>query len=116
MRLSSVAIWNTRQVEFGKEPPFAEGLAYGGMIQATPAPTMWLRLAHRVDPVNGEHEYRAAVSRDGSTWFWGGVWTLPAGANPRIGLLAHGAQGADTPDLTATFDYLKIYTGGSWNL
>ncbi len=58
----------------------------------------------------------AAVSRDGSTWFWGGVWTLHAGANPRIGLLAHGAQGADTPDLTATFDYLKIYTGGSWNL
>nr|WP_221375520.1 family 43 glycosylhydrolase [Actinoplanes polyasparticus] len=106
-RLSSVAIWNTRQVEFGKEMPFADALSYGGTIAGTPGlTTTWLRLAHRVDPVNGEHEYRAGVSRDGKGWTWGGVWTLPADSNPRIGLVAHG--GAE-PAVTASFDYLRFY-------
>src|SRR5919199_260244 len=38
LRLSHVAIWNTRQTEFGKEQPFADGTAYGGMAVGTPAP------------------------------------------------------------------------------
>ncbi|GID25234.1 family 43 glycosylhydrolase [Paractinoplanes brasiliensis] len=105
-RLSTVAIWNTRQVEFGKEMPYADALSYGGTIAGTPGlTTTWLRLAHHVDPVNGEHEYRAGVSRDGKHWTWGGVWTLPAGSNPRIGLVAHG--GAE-PAVTASFDYLRF--------
>ncbi|MGK5679292.1 family 43 glycosylhydrolase [Actinoplanes sp. URMC 104] len=106
-RLSAVAIWNTRQVEFGKEMPYADALSYGGTIAGTPGlTTTWLRLAHRVDPVNGEHEYRAGVSRDGRHWTWGGVWTLPADSNPRIGLVAHGGA---TPAVTASFDYLRFY-------
>ncbi|MFF5079697.1 family 43 glycosylhydrolase [Actinoplanes sp. NPDC000266] len=106
-RLSTVAIWNTRQVEFGKEMPYAGALSYGGTIAGTPGlETTWLRLAHRVDPVNGEHEYRAGVSRDGKRWTWGGVWTLPAGSAPRVGLIAHG--GAE-PAVTASFDYLRFY-------
>lgn len=106
-RLSAVAIWNTRQVEFGKEMPYAGALSYGGTIAGTPGlTTTWLRLAHRVDPANGEHEYRAGVSRDGKRWTWGGVWTLPAGSDPRIGLVAHG--GAE-PAVTASFDYLRFY-------
>ena len=106
-RLSSVAIWNTRQVEFGKEMPYADALSYGGTIAGTPGlEVTWLRLAHRVDPANGEHEYRAGVSRDGRNWTWGGVWTLPADSNPRIGLVAHG--GAE-PAVTASFDYLRFY-------
>ncbi|MQA24668.1 MAG: family 43 glycosylhydrolase [Micromonosporaceae bacterium] len=108
-RLSHVAIWNTRQVEFGKEMPFADGLAFGGNIVGPPAETTWLRLAHRVDPDNGEHEYRAASSRDGETWVWGGVWTLPAGADPKIGLVSHGG---DSPQGTAVFDHLRMY---EWN-
>ncbi|MFC7534887.1 family 43 glycosylhydrolase [Actinoplanes sp. GCM10030250] len=105
-RLSTVAIWNTRQVEFGKEMPYAGTTSYGGTIAGTPGlDTTWLRLAHRVDPGNGEHEYRAGVSRDGRTWTWGGVWTLPAGTAPRIGLIAHG--GAE-PAVTAEFDYLRF--------
>ena len=105
-RLSTVAIWNTRQVEFGKEMPYAGATSYGGTIAGTPGrTTTWLRLAHRVDPGNGEHEYRAGVSRDGRTWTRGGVWTLPAGTEPRIGLVAHG--GAE-PAVTATFDYLRL--------
>ncbi len=106
-RLCHVAIWNTRQVEYGKEMPFAGRLAYGGNIVGPPGETTWLRLAHRVDPDNGEHEYRAASSRDGEHWTWGGTWTLPAGANPRLGLVSHGG---DWPQpATAVFDHFRVY-------
>ncbi|MFI7597103.1 family 43 glycosylhydrolase [Actinoplanes sp. NPDC049681] len=105
-RLSAVAIWNTRQVEFGHEIPYAGATSYGGNIAGTPGrTTTWLRLAYHVDPRNGEHEYRAGVSRDGRTWTWGGVWTLPATTTPRIGLVAHGGA---TPAVTASFDYLRF--------
>jgi arabinan endo-1,5-alpha-L-arabinosidase len=105
-RLSVVAIWNTRQVEFGHEIRYAGSTSYGGTIAGTPGlQTTWLRLAHRIDPANGEHEYRAGVSRDGRTWTWGGVWTLPAGTSPRIGLVAHGGA---QPAITASFDYLRF--------
>jgi arabinan endo-1,5-alpha-L-arabinosidase len=104
-RLSTVAIWNTRQVEFGYEIPFADRLSYGGNIAGTPGlRTTWLRLAHRTD-ASGEHEYRAGVSNDGRRWTWGGVWTLPAGTDPQIGLVAHGGA---TPPVTASFDYLRF--------
>ncbi|MEU8216854.1 family 43 glycosylhydrolase [Micromonospora taraxaci] len=105
-RLTQVAIWNTRQVEYGYELPFAGQPVYGGSIVGTPASTTWLRLAHHVDPVTGEHEYRAGSSRDGRTWTWGAVWTFPADTTPRIGLVAHG--GAE-PAVDAEFDYLRFY-------
>jgi arabinan endo-1,5-alpha-L-arabinosidase len=104
LRLSHVAIWNTRQTEFGKEMPFADGRSWGGMAVGTPAPETWLRVSHRVDPANGEHEYRAASSRDGRHWTWGGVWTLPAGSSPRIGLVSQGGEGS-----VAEFDYVRVY-------
>ena len=62
-RLSHVAIWNTRQIEFGRELPYAGRLSYGGMVEGPPAETTWLRLAHQVDPANGEHEFRAGQPR-----------------------------------------------------
>ncbi|MGW5673174.1 family 43 glycosylhydrolase, partial [Micromonospora sp. NPDC003776] len=105
-RLAQVAIWNTRQVEYGYELPFAGQTVYGGSIVGTPATTTWLRLAHHVDPVTGEHEFRAASSRDGVRWTWGAVWTFPADTTPRIGLVA---QGGATPPVTAEFDYLRFY-------
>jgi arabinan endo-1,5-alpha-L-arabinosidase len=104
LRLSSVAIWNTRQTEFFKEQPFADRVSFGGMAVGTPAPVTWLRLSHRTDPANGEHEFRAATSRDGRRWTWGGVWTLPAGTRPRVGLISHGGAGA-----VAEFDHVRIY-------
>jgi len=107
-RLSHVAIWNTRQVEFGKEMPYADRLSYGGTIVGPPADTTWLRITHRVDPANGEHELRAWSSRDGSTWVRGGVWTLPAGADLRVGLVSHGANDTD-PQATARFDWFRTY-------
>ncbi|MEV5633803.1 family 43 glycosylhydrolase [Micromonospora tulbaghiae] len=105
-RLTQVAIWNTRQVEYGYELPFAGQPVYGGSIVGTPGTTTWLRLAHRIDPVDGEHEFRAGSSRDGKHWTWGAVWTFPAGTTPRIGLVAHGGA---TPAVTAEFDYLRFH-------
>ncbi|SBT39915.1 family 43 glycosylhydrolase [Micromonospora auratinigra] len=105
-RLSQVAIWNTRQVEYGYELPYAGQPVYGGSIVGTPATTTWLRLAHRIDPATGEHEFRAGSSSDGVRWTWGAVWTFPADTTPRIGLAAHG--GAE-PAVTAEFDYLRVY-------
>jgi beta-xylosidase len=104
-RLSTVSIWNTRQTEFGKEMPYAGRLSYGGTIVGPPAGTTWLRLTHRLDPANGEHELRAWTSRDGSTWVKGGVWTLPATARLRVGLVAHGSPDGGT----AQFEYFRLY-------
>ncbi|MGZ4614695.1 MAG: family 43 glycosylhydrolase [Actinomycetes bacterium] len=103
-RLSHVAIWNTRQTEFGKEMPYAGRLSYGGTIVGPPADTTWLRLTHHLDQATGEHLLRAWTSRDGTTWVRGGVWTLPAGADLRVGLISHGGAGA-----TADFDYFRTY-------
>jgi hypothetical protein len=104
-RFSTVSIWNTRQTEFGKEMPYAGRLSYGGTIVGPPAGTTWLRLTHRLDPANGEHELRAWSSRDGSTWVKGGVWTLPADARLRVGLVAHGSDHGGT----AQFEYFRLY-------
>ncbi len=107
-RLSSVAIWNTRQTEFGRElAADASGTTiFGGAIVGTPAPTVWLRLAHTTTKA-GEHRYRAGTSRDGKNWTWGAVWTFAKGADPKIGLVTHGG---DNPPATAEFDYLRFYS------
>ena len=58
-----------------------------------------------IEPVDdSEHELRAWSSRDGKTWVKGGVWTLPAGADVRVGLVSHGGAGA-----TAKFAYFRLY-------
>jgi len=111
-RLSHVAIWNTRQTEFGKEMPFAQEsdpahLSYGGTIIGPPDETTWLRLTHRTDDANGERELQASTSRDGETWVVGGVWTLPADADLRIGLISHGLQIGEPA--TSRFDYFRVY-------
>jgi arabinan endo-1,5-alpha-L-arabinosidase len=106
LRLTAVAIWNTRTTEYGKETVFAGQPSYGSMLVAPPADTTWLRLRH-TRTATGEHAYRAAVSTDGRTWTWGGTWTLPAGSTARVGLVSHGANPADPP-ATARFDYLRF--------
>ncbi|MBX9244058.1 family 43 glycosylhydrolase [Actinotalea ferrariae] len=107
-RLSHVAIWNTRQTEFGYELPYAGGTRYGGTIVGPPSDTTLLRLVHRTDEA-GEHEVQAFTSADeGATWVAGGVWTFPAGSDIKVGLLAHGLQGGGAP-ATAQFDYLRIH-------
>jgi arabinan endo-1,5-alpha-L-arabinosidase len=104
VRLDHVAIWNTRQTEFGHETRYAGRVIHGGTIVGPPAATTWLRITHRVDPANGEHELRGWSSRDGRTWVKGGVWTLPAGSDVKVGLVSHGGVGA-----TATFSWFRLY-------
>lgn len=106
-RLSHVAIWNTRQTEFGHERPYAGRAQYGGTIVGPPADRTWLRLVHREDAA-GEHEVRALTSTDGRTWVAGGVWTFPAGTALRVGLAAHGWNGTD-PRAVARFEHLRIW-------
>jgi beta-xylosidase len=108
-RLSHVAIWNTRQTEFGKEMPYAGSTSFGGMLIGPPSTTTYLRLSHRLDPDSGEHEFRAATRREGGSWVWGGTWTLPAGTEPRIGLLSLGKSNPDDPTATSRFDYFRVY-------
>jgi hypothetical protein len=103
-RFDHVAIFNTRQTEFGMERPYAGRLSYGGTLVGPPASTTWLRLTHHIDPVGGEHEIRAWSSRDGRNWVKGGVWTLPAGSDVKVGLVSHGGAGA-----TARFDYFRLF-------
>lgn len=104
LRLTDVAIFNTRQTEFLKEMPYADGISSGGMAIGPPARVTWLRIKHHRDPESGEHEFRAATSRDGEHWVWGGVWTLPARAEPRLGLVSMGGAGA-----TARFGYFRVH-------
>ncbi|MFC0628070.1 family 43 glycosylhydrolase [Kribbella deserti] len=109
-RLGDVAIWRTRQTEFGRElvarPDGAT--SYGGAAIGRPAPTMWMRLAYHLNEA-GEHVYRAGTSIDGVNWTWGAAWVLPAGATPQLGLYAHGDQTGSNPPPVATFEYLRFY-------
>ena len=92
-----------RPIAFAKELA-AQGVRERGAMPVAPsAEVTWLRLAHRVDPHNGEHEYRSASSPDGVHWDWGGTWTLPRGRDPRIGLVSLGGRGA-----VARFDYFRV--------
>ena len=110
-RLGDVAIWRTRQTEFGRElvaRPSDGATSYGGAAIGRPAPTMWMRLAYHRNAA-GEHVYRAGTSIDGTRWTWGASWVLPAGATPKLGLYAHGDQTGSNPPPVATFDYLRFY-------
>jgi arabinan endo-1,5-alpha-L-arabinosidase len=111
-RLSKVAIWNTRQTEFGKEMPYAGATSYGGTIIGPPALTTWLRITARRNPTTGERVLTAFSSRNGHTWTRGGAWTLPKGSAIRVGLESMGASsdpGAPAPAV-ADFDYFRVYT------
>lgn len=111
IRLGSVAIWETRQTEYGRElVGNADGrLSYGAAPIGTPAPTMWMRIAHHRNAA-GEHLYRAATSRDGEHWTWGAVWTMPADATPRLGLYSHGGA---SPANVARFSDFRL-TATEW--
>ncbi|MGW7681425.1 family 43 glycosylhydrolase [Kribbella sp. NPDC054772] len=108
-RLGNVAIWKTRQTEYGRElvaRPSDGATSYGAAAIGRSAPTLWMRLAYHKNAA-GEHVYRAATSVDGTNWTWGASWVLPAAA--KIGLYAHGEFTGANPPPVATFDYLKFY-------
>lgn len=107
-RLGSVAIWNTRTVEYGREVAVADGdprTIYAGAIIGAPAPSMAMRIAHSIDD-EGEHVYRAGISRDGTSWVWGAAWTFPADTEPRVGLYTGGGA---QPLTEARFHEVTLY-------
>ncbi|CAM3552949.1 family 43 glycosylhydrolase [Occultella aeris] len=106
LRLGTVAIWSSRQAEFGKELVEDGRFNWGAHLGGPVAPTIWLQLHHTVDPATGDLLYRSATSRDGQSWRWGATWTLPAGSDPRIGLYAGGGA---APPAVATFDYVRVF-------
>ncbi len=105
LRLGHVAIWGTRQAEFGKELLEDSVTRWGGHTSGPVAETMWLRIHHTTNRA-GEHLYRSATSTDGESWRWGATWTLPAGTEARVGLYT---GGGDTPETVAEFDYVRFY-------
>ncbi len=74
-----------------------------------PAETTWLRVTRDIDLDTDQQAFRAWSSRDGSTWVKAGVWTMPADADVRVGLISHGKNDASAPSATARVDYLRIY-------
>lgn len=105
LRLGSVALHSTRQVEFGKELSTGDRLDWGAHLGGPTATTMWLRLHHTVDPDTGDLLYRSASSTDGENWRWGATWTLPADADPRVGLYAGGGS---EPATVAQFESVSF--------
>ncbi|HIZ37335.1 MAG TPA: family 43 glycosylhydrolase [Candidatus Ruania gallistercoris] len=107
LRLGSVALQTTRQVEFGKELRTGDRLDWGAHLGGPTATTMWLRLHHTVDPDTGDLLYRSATSTDGENWRWGATWTLPADADPQVGLYAGGGS---EPATVAQFESVSFLT------
>lgn len=109
-RLGHVAIWGTRQTEFGREVvarPSDGATQFGGAAIGTPGDDTWMRIAYHRNAA-GEHVYRAGTSNDGKKWTWGASWVFPAGAAPKIGLYSQGDQTPAAPDAVAYFDYVRF--------
>jgi arabinan endo-1,5-alpha-L-arabinosidase len=108
VKLASVSIWDTRQIEFAKElsPVPQDYPRYGSTVVGTADKTLWLRLVKRTE---GQEElYSAYSSRDGKVWVRGGTWTHNLGPTAQIGLFAMGA-GDPNNQFPATFDYIHVY-------
>jgi arabinan endo-1,5-alpha-L-arabinosidase len=108
LKLVLASVWETRQIEFGKEmSPVPAGYPmYGSTFLEAPGEWTWLRLVKRVK--NGVETFTPYSSRDGVNWARGGSWTHSLGVQARIGLLSMNAAG-----FTATFDYVRVYSLGN---
>jgi arabinan endo-1,5-alpha-L-arabinosidase len=108
VKLASVSIWDTRQIEFAKElsPVPQDYPRYGASVVGTADKTLWLRVVKRTE---GQEElYTAYSSRDGDVWVRGGTWAHNLGPVARIGLFAMGA-GDPNAKFPASFDYVHVY-------
>jgi hypothetical protein len=98
-----------QQTEFDKEaerptatPPAA--VFAGPMFGGPATPTEWLRLYYHYDKARDENVVRMASSTDGTTWTWGGGWSMRHQGPLKIGLVSMNTKGA-----TANFDYVRTY-------
>ncbi len=109
IKLTHVANFETRQIEFAKEvnPVPANYPRYGNAVLGPPGATTYLRITKR--SLGGEEAYTAFSSLDGVRWQRGATWTHALGGNARIGLLSMGAPNF-TSDIVANFDYVRVYS------
>ncbi len=103
LKLVHASIWETRQTEWAKElAPVPSGYPrYGNTVVTAPNEWTYLRVVHWHR--SGQDYYQAYVSRDGSSWNRGAVWTHDLDS-PSLGLVAMGGNG-----FTADFDYVRVY-------
>ncbi len=103
VKLTSVAIFETRQTEFAKElfPVPAGYPRYGNTVVGTPGEWTYLRIVRR--GLSPGERYTAYTSDDGLHWVHGGSWTHQLGPQAKLGLVAMG--GGPYP---AHFDYVRI--------
>lgn len=104
IKLVSVAINNTRQIEFAKQYVPWQAPQYGSTFLASPADTTYLRIVRRTQAGSTEELYSAYSSHDGVNWEAGGTWTHSLGASTRIALVSMGHSG-----FSNYFDYVHVY-------
>jgi arabinan endo-1,5-alpha-L-arabinosidase len=104
VKLDSVAIDDTRQIEFAKQYVPNAVPRYGRTLLASPADNTYLRLVKRTS-LSGEELYTSYSSHDGLNWERGGTWTHSLGSGARIGLISMGGAG-----FTNYFDYIHVYS------
>lgn len=104
IKLADVAMFGTRQTEFGKElvSPHQRSPRYGNTVIGPVGKWTHLRIVRRTR--DGEERYQGSTSIDGEIWTRGGVWTHRLGRSARVGLVAMGGEG-----YTAVFDHLRVY-------
>jgi arabinan endo-1,5-alpha-L-arabinosidase len=104
VKLTHVSIWETRQIEFGKEvaSPAPGFPVYGSGVGGPPGRTTWLRIAKVA--AGSEDRYVSYSSIDGVSFRRGATWSHTLGANAKIGLVAFGGSG-----FNARFDHVRVY-------
>jgi arabinan endo-1,5-alpha-L-arabinosidase len=105
VKLVSVAINDTRQIEFAKQYVSASSPKYGSTFLASPAASTYLRIVKRTSAERKTELYSAYSSHDGVNWERGGTWTHNLGSAPRIGLVSMARSGFST-----YFDYVRVYS------
>jgi arabinan endo-1,5-alpha-L-arabinosidase len=107
VKLASVAINNTRQIEFAKQ--YVPGVLprYGNTFLASPADVTYLRIVRRASST-GEELYSSYSSHDGVSWERGGTWTHNLGVGAKIGLVSMAGKG-----FSNYFDYVHVYSLGN---
>jgi arabinan endo-1,5-alpha-L-arabinosidase len=104
IKLVSVAINDTRQIEFAKQYVPVRTPQYGSTFLASPADATYLRIVKRTLSGSTQELYSAYSSHDGVNWEAGGTWTHALGSGARIGLVSMGRAG-----FSYSFDYVHVY-------
>lgn len=104
IKLVSVAINNTRQIEFAKQYVPWRAPRYGSTFLASPGDTTYLRIVRRTSAGSAQELYSAYSSHDGVNWEAGGTWTHWLGSGARIALVSMGRAG-----FSNYFDYVHVY-------